>query len=265
MKHFKRYWLPVLLTTCIAGLPSYSSPHQQKSFCNGLAQKNYNLLIHFKAVAGEQPLVFGKTYTNAFNEPYTAEKFKFYICRINLTDNNTHKISRVNMDDYFLVDFSDSSSLTIPLSVVPGQYSIITFLLGVDSIHNVSGAQTGALDPARGMFWTWNSGYVMAKLEGSSPLSNQPGHAITYHIGGYKDSNNVAKNIALSFSHGQQLEVYPGKISGIIITANVNAWFTHPHDIRIKEIPTCTTPGSLAKNISENYANMFTVTALTNE
>jgi hypothetical protein len=34
----------------------------------------------------------------------------------------------------------------------------IKFLLGVDSLKNVSGIQTGALDPAKGMFWTWNTG-----------------------------------------------------------------------------------------------------------
>jgi hypothetical protein len=50
----------------------------------------------------------------------------------------------------------------------------IRFLLGVDSARNVSGIQTGALDPARGMFWTWNSGYVMAKIEGSSPSAHVP-------------------------------------------------------------------------------------------
>ena len=50
-----------------------------------------------------------------------------------------------------------------------GNYNSLSFLLGVDSMHNVSGAQTGALDPANDMFWTWNSGYVMAKMEGASP------------------------------------------------------------------------------------------------
>ena len=50
-----------------------------------------------------------------------------------------------------------------------GDYTELQFLLGVDSLHNVSGAQTDDLDPAKDMFWTWNSGYVMAKMEGNSP------------------------------------------------------------------------------------------------
>jgi hypothetical protein len=35
-------------------------------------------------------------------------------------------------------------------------------------------------------------------------------------------------------------------------------------DIKIKEIPSCTTPGGLAKGIAENYARMFTVQQITN-
>ena len=40
--------------------------------------------------------------------------------------------------------------------------------LGVDSLRNVTGVQTGALDPAMDMYWTWNTGYVMAKLEAAA-------------------------------------------------------------------------------------------------
>jgi hypothetical protein len=69
--------------------------------------------------------------------------------------------------------------------------------LGVDSIRNVSGIQTGALDPLKGMFWTWNSGYVMAKLEGSSESSNSAGNRFTYHIGGFRPGMNVLKTIDL--------------------------------------------------------------------
>jgi hypothetical protein len=146
---------------------------------------------------------------------------------------------------------------SIKLAVGSGRYSNLVFQVGVDSIHNVSGAQTGALDPAKGMFWTWNSGYVMAKLEGSSSVSNQPIHAMAYHIGGFREPNNTVTTINLPFPQGKELEINDQEVHELYITADINAWFSGPHPIHIKEIPTCTTPGILAKNISENYAGMF--------
>lgn len=80
------------------------------------------------------------------------------------------------------------------------QYDSITFLIGVDSLHNVSGAQTGALDPVNDMFWTWNSGYVMAKLEGNSSSSPQMNQKFEYHIGGYSGKHNVVKKLSFRFN-----------------------------------------------------------------
>ncbi len=193
---------------------------------------------------------FGKTYSNDKGEPYSIERFRFYVCRIRLS-------GMPNKDEYFLIDFADSSSTGIALSAPAGRYGSLEFLLGVDSIRHCSGAQSGALDPAKGMFWTWNSGYVTAKLEGSSPLSAAPGHAITYHIGGYKGENKATREIHLPFP--QPLEINEGKTATLIIRADVNAWFANPHPISIKTTPACTTPGALAKAFADNFANMFTV------
>ncbi len=72
---------------------------------------------------------------------------------------------------------------------------LYVFLLGVDSLHNVSGAQTDALDPAKDMFWTWNTGYVMAKLEGNSPSSALVNNKYEFHVGGFSGKYNVLKKI----------------------------------------------------------------------
>jgi hypothetical protein len=226
--------------------------------------KSFNLIIHFKATVSGEPFVARKNYTNPFNESFSIEKFKFYFGKARLFDASSGAEISANPDEYFLIDFTDSVSCSIKLSIRPGKYSNIVFLLGVDSIHNVSGAQTGALDPAKGMFWTWNSGYIMAKLEGSSPLSNQPAHLMAYHIGGFREPNNAARNIDLSFPKEKKLEITDQKIHELYITADLNYWFNGPHPIHIKEIPDCTTPGILAKNISDNYTNMFSITQVIN-
>jgi len=255
MNSITRYIFFLLLIAIV--LTSFSLSHVHKRLRTPSAKK-VDLIIHFKTEIHSEPLISGKNYLNSFNEPFAVNKFKFYISQIRLVGTDKLGTNDINKEDYFLIDFADSNSTTIKFSSAPRKYNHINFLLGVDSIHNVSGAQTGALDPAKGMFWTWNSGYVMAKLEGTSILSNQPGHAITYHIGGYKEPNNVARNISLSFAGGRELEINQEKKIEINIIVDINAWFVSPHPLHIKETATCTTPGILAKNIADNYANMFT-------
>jgi hypothetical protein len=71
-----------------------------------------------------------------------------------------------------LIDFADSMTCSIRLAARP-KNTAAGISVGVDSIHNVSGAQTGAPTGERNVL-DWNSGYVMAKLEGNSSVSNQP-------------------------------------------------------------------------------------------
>ena len=147
-------------------------------------------------------------------------------------------------------------SQVINVSIPAGDYTSLQFLLGVDSLHNVSGAQTDDLDPANDMFWTWNTGYVMAKMEGNSPESKLVNNKFEFHIGGFSGPYNVLKPVQLDFPE-KILHLVAGKTYEININADINAWWQHPHDIKISEHAIITSPGKLAKDISDNYANMF--------
>ena len=107
------------------------------------------------------------------------------------------------------------------------------------------------------MFWTWNSGYIMAKLEGNSPASAAPQHGFTFHIGGFRGGENALRKITLPLSEPVTLSAK--KATGITIAANINAWFTGNTAIKIKEQPFCMNPGKLAMQIADNYSQMFSV------
>ncbi len=201
-------------------------------------------------------------YTNSFGESFTVSKFKYYVSNIELKNSVTGATSVVP-NSYYLVNEADSSSKNILISIPDGNYTEISFLLGVDSLKNVSGAQSGALDPANDMFWTWNTGYVMAKLEGTSLVSNQVHHKIEYHIGGFKGENSVLQRIDLAIPSFLKNNVSAKKNLKIVIDADINAWFHSSHDLGIAENPVCTTPGFLARQFSENYRNMFHVRLVT--
>ena len=224
-----------------------------------------NLQVHLKAIVDGQPLIFGKIYKNAFGEDFSVKTFKFYLHGIELINSQTNNTYRVDKSNHFLINTADSSASYIQLSIPSSVYDRITFILGVDSISNVSGAQTGTLDPAKGMFWTWSTGYIMAKLEGNSPVAATPDHVIEYHIGGFKGTENVLRKISLTFPSLQKVDLKPGSQSMININANINTWFNHTHPIRISQNPVSMNPGNLATRIADNYSNMFTVVEIVNE
>ncbi len=213
------------------------------------------LTLYFSNRAGQEVIQPGKTYLNPFGEPYTIRNFEYYISDISVEDRTGKRV--LLSGDTYLVDQSDSSSWVIPLKSPPSRFSSLVFQLGVDSIKNVSGVQTGALDPYKGMFWTWNTGYICAKLEGTSPAAPAAGTYFTYHIGGYKPGENVSRMIRLQLPGSANRNLV-----SIRISADANKWFSGSNPIRIATNPVCHAPGELAMKIADNFKSMFTITGV---
>jgi hypothetical protein len=218
--------------------------------------------ITFVNTVKDKPLALNTgNYTNPFGETYAVSKFKYYISHVSLIKG---KAVFFEAESYHLVDESNPDALHFSFALGTGNYDVLNFMLGVDSLHNVSGAQAGALDPLNDMFWTWNSGYVMAKIEGYSPQSKVVNNKLEFHIGGFMGENNVLKNISLSFPPGKILNIQPGKTSEIIIEADIDTWWQQPYDIKIAEHAVCSSPGPLAKKIADNYSKMFRIKDVVN-
>ncbi len=219
-----------------------------------------SLKVKFDNRVGSAVLVLNTTnYTNN-NDTFKVSKFNYYVSNIKLTatDNSVYTES----ESYHIVKADDVASLTFDLKNIPVKnYKSITFMIGVDSTRNVSGAQSGALDPAQGHFWTWSSGYIMAKLEGTSPQSSDLNKKIMYHIGGFKGVNSVLKTVTLLFTI--DANVTTSKTPEVTIKANLLEWFS-PSSITFSTTPVVHNAGSMAKMISDNYVDMFTVTQVIN-
>jgi hypothetical protein len=235
---------------------------QKELHFDKVPEKDHNLILKFRPIAtyDTATIELGKTYTNYFKEQYTPTAFKFYIHNFEVSNTDSGRVFKLANDKYYLVDFSDSTTTEIKISISPDVYNRIAFTVGVDSARNVSGAQTGALDPANGMFWTWNTGYIMAKLEGTSPKGR-----FEYHIGGFSGPDNVIKRVERLFPYPTNLEMKAGKESTIFITCDANAWFFNPWDIKIAEHPVINSPGILATQVAENYSKMFFIDSVYNE
>lgn len=225
--------------------------------------KTGTLKITFTNMVKTSPMqLTAGNYTNSFGEQYNITRFKYYISNIGISNSG----GMVNDNGYYLVDENIASSRTISLTVPVNSYSSLKFLLGVDSIRNVSGAQTGALDPLNDMFWTWNSGYIMAKMEGNSPQSTVVNNKVEYHIGGFTGANSVLKVRTMVFPVPplEKLEIRENKTSEIFVNVDFDKWWQGAYDLKIANNPAVTNPGSLAKNISDNYISMFSIADIKN-
>lgn len=130
----------------------------------------------------------------------TFSTFRHYVGHVELQDPAGEWWT--DTEAYALFDAAEPDALTLRVTGVPvGDYTDMRLVLGVDSTHNVSGAQAGALDPAQGMFWNWNTGYIMVKAEGTSPQSATGSFA--YHLGGFAGDAKVQSHREFALSdHG---------------------------------------------------------------
>lgn len=93
------------------------------------------------------------------------------------------KSKSVSADSVFLIDLADSNSLILPL---PYSIDHVDLLIGLDSLLNTSARVDGNLDPALGMYWAWNSGYIHLKVTGKSSLVTNEKQQFDWHLGGYR-------------------------------------------------------------------------------
>jgi len=222
------------------------------AFKTGPVNKAAVTSIQFKHWVGNKTMVlFDETYTNSFGEPFVISKFRYYISHISFVDVN-NKETRLP-ENYYLINEADSLSKIIQLPATAALQSI-SFWIGIDSIKNTGAVQTGSLDPANGMFWTWNSGYVFAKLEGLSDSSHAPAHGLTWDVGGFRQKENAVRTITLKLNNPQT-----SANNTIVVNADVLKWFDAIHPLKIAQSPTCHQPGKLAMQIADNYSNMFSI------
>jgi hypothetical protein len=217
------------------------------------SQKN-KVHIQFKNYVGNAVLQIDSAYKNELGQKLTIANFKYYIGNICLKKADGKSYTT---QDYFLINEHEEDSKQIILNDVPeGNYTAIEFIVGVDSLHNCSGLQQGALDPVNGMFWAWNTGYVFLKLDGQSPLSKASGNVFEYHIGGYKQPTNSIRKITLNFK-GDKIVSAANPLS-LLIKTDVLEVLKTPTTIDFSKLPSVTDTRN-ATIIANNYVDMFSL------
>ena len=209
MRSLRRHFLRnnILIAKHLIGL---KKPAGVFLFCMalnlGIGQTNKKLTICFDPVFGKNtPVIMDSVYFMDDKNTVKFETLKFYISNIQLF-NNSELVWREKKS--FHLCGTDSSNKNIYLNIpVSKEFTRLTFNLGIDSITNVSGALGGDLDPTKGMYWTWQSGYVNFKLEGKSEKSKDPKKEFQFHLGGYSGLNKAVQTITLNCVYKKKIGI----------------------------------------------------------
>lgn len=151
--------------------------------CTQSSARNYS--IDFKFELDNTAIQLNKgQFSKTLNDTVRIELLKFYVSKIVLTYENGTLYKE--HPSYHLVNLEDPASTQILLNGIPeGKIKSIDYLIGTDSLTNVSGSMEGDLDPIKGMYWAWRSGYVNFKIEGKMNSLSTRKHKFVLHVGGY--------------------------------------------------------------------------------
>ncbi|MDI9320861.1 MAG: hypothetical protein QM530_10385 [Phycisphaerales bacterium] len=147
----------------------------------------------------------------------TIKELKWYISKVSLIQDDQIVFSDPTIAH--LLNIADPKSLEIELkSRKKISFNKLQFCIGIDSLTNVSGALGGDLDPTKGMYWTWQSGYINIKIEGeSNSITNRD---FQLHLGGYLPPFAAIQTIVLPITNasndikiGIELASWLGQIS----------------------------------------------------
>jgi hypothetical protein len=199
----------------------------------------------------------GTNYVNSSNESFNVTFLKYYLSNFELfNDTSVHSVS----DTYFLVDEESQPSTILELKNVPaGYYKGIRFMIGVDedkfNYLTVNGIiPTGSLDPVNNMMWTWNTGYIHFKMEGT--YNNSPDSLYFYHIGGMTGNFAGQRTVEIFFG-GDSLKVNGSQAADIHLLADVLKIFSGNSDVSLSGVHNVMSPGVNSVMIANNYAAMF--------
>lgn len=222
------------------------------------------VVFKFENFVGTAPLVLGgPAYINAHGDTFSVNLYKYYVSNVVLTNANGEQFAEP--ESYHLINQADPSRLSFTIkNVPPGTYTAVRLLLGVDSTKNVTGAQSGDLDPMLGMFWNWNTGYIMAKIEGTSPqVPDLVNNQFSLHLGGFSGFYSVLQTVDLPLTQNLVVAANTGNPS-VTIKSDVLKWFAYPYLIDLSIMNQVGSNGEEARELSMNYSTMLSVTKVEN-
>ncbi len=211
----------------------------------GFAQeKKDSLVLRLNLKFKDEILELNRKYISESKDTLEIDVLRFYISNIKLHFSDETTFSEPN--SYHLIDIENPNSLRIPIAKNSGKaISKVSFSIGIDSLASVSGAMSGDLDPTKGMYWAWQSGFINMKIEGKSSSCKTRKNAFQFHLGGYMKPNYAIRTIELKPIN-----------SNLEINMDVAELFK---SIKLAENNSIMIPGEKAMELADKAVGMFSV------
>ena len=231
-------------------------------FWAALATAQSTVTLRVSHRFGNQPLQLERPYPTRHGDQVSLSRFVYYLSHVQLTDQRGRVWQQP--DSYHLLETPDQgeAAFSLPLANVPtGDYTTLSFYVGVDSLRNHGGAQVGALDTENGMFWMWQTGYVFLKAEGFYHLPGGTKKPLVVHIG----HDNCYRRVTLRLPQPLRVPANGPANAGITVLADARRLFGEPRGVSFAlRPPTDSTKGSImggpaAPRVADNYAAMFSL------
>ena len=195
---------------------------------------NLNRLVAQNAVTilveptfGAEKLVLEKNYLLLPTDSVQVSVLRFYISKIFLL--NDSNIVAVDSAAY-LIDAAQPESFKITVHLPEKKsFNRVKMLLGIDSATNVDGVQGGNLDPIRGMYWAWQSGYINFKLEAKSARCRSRKNQLQWHLGGYLPPFYAAQPLDFAVNGNNFTHILRVDVQKIITQADISTQHTVMH------------------------------------
>ena len=193
--------------------------------------------IHVQVQWGTESITLGKSYA------YGKDSISFDQLKLYLTDfqfeGSTRKAIKVGAH---LIDLESPESMNLFTEFSTGNYRTMSFQFGLDSSYHVSESVTGDLDPLKGMYWAWNSGYIQFKCTGKSTRIPTDDRLFEYHLGGYRKPNETMVHVTI-------------EMKGDILVLDLKPFFEK--DAQLEQVQRIMIPSPLAKSYCQSIAYYF--------
>lgn len=207
------------------------------------AQNKDSLSVNFKINFDKYPLELHKNFITSNKDTIAISTFKCYISNLEIVYDDKSVFKEKN--SFHLLDLENPNSCTIPISNRNDRMiSKVTFNIGIDSLTNTAGAMAGDLDPIKGMYWAWQSGYINMKIEGKSPSCQTRKNEFQFHIGGYLQPYYAMRKKVINVNAQGNVNI---AIDIAVFLSNLN----------LKNVNSVMIPGKVAMDLADISTKMF--------
>ncbi len=218
-------------------------------FCLKSASQNKadSLYLNFQPRFDKLPFHLNQNYTTT-TDTLTVTTFRCYISNIQI-EYADHSIFK-EKNSYHLLDAENPSTLLFPIALKSEKLiTQLVFNVGIDSLTNTSGAMSGDLDPVKGMYWAWQSGYINMKIEGKKVTGHEVSkhkNEFQFHIGGYLPPYSAMQKATFNCNKNSN--------EPLTVVIDLKAFFSQ---LNLAETKSVMIPGKSAMQLAAYSSKMF--------